>query len=114
MIIRGMALDEIQMKDFFKVWFKEIRIALICGVTLAAVNTLRIWLQYGDIWMALTVGLTLIITVIISKSLGCILPMAAKRLHLDPAIMASPLITTITDACSIFVFFNMAIWILHV
>jgi len=114
MIIRGMALDEIQTKDFFRVWFKEARIALVCGVILSAVNTVRIWLQYGDFWLALTVGLTLVVTVFISKSLGCILPMTAKRLHLDPAIMASPLITTITDACSLFVFFNVAIWILRV
>ncbi len=114
MVIRGMALDEIQMKDFFRVWFKEIRIALVCGIILSVVNTLRIWIQYGDFFMAITVGITLLITVIIAKSLGCILPMLAKALHLDPAVMASPLITTIVDVCSVFVFFNMAIWILHV
>lgn len=114
MIIRGMALDEIRMRDFFKVWFKEIRIALLVGAALALVNTARIWIQYGDPAIACTVGLTLILTILIAKSLGCILPMAAKKLHLDPAIMASPLLTTITDACSILVFFNIATAILNV
>jgi len=105
MIIRGMALDEITLEDFFKVWWKEVRVALLCGVSLAAVNYLRIVLQYGDGGFALTVSLTLIATVIIAKSLGCMLPMLAKKLRLDPALMASPMLTTITDACSILVFF---------
>lgn len=108
MIIRGMALDEIDLKDFAKVWFKEIRVALICSLILAAVNFIRIWLQYRDLGVACVVSMTLIATVCVAKSLGCVLPMLAKKLKLDPAIMASPMITTITDACSIFAFFTIA------
>ena len=112
MIIRGMALDEIELKDFPKVWFKEFRVALICSFILAGVNFVRIWLQYRDLGVACVVSATLIATVCIAKSLGCMLPMLAKKLKLDPAIMASPMITTITDACSIFVFFTVATHIL--
>ena len=108
MIIRGLALDEIELKDFFRVWWKEIRVALICGAALSAVNFIRIIIQYGDIGVAAVVSLTLIITVCVAKSLGCILPIIAKRLKLDPAIMASPIITTLTDACSVFVYFTIA------
>lgn len=112
MIIRGLALDEIHLSDLFVVWWKEARVALLCGSALAAVNFLRIWLQYGDPGIAAVVALTLLCTLFIAKSLGCLLPMAAKKLRLDPALMASPLITTITDACSIFVFFNFSMAIL--
>lgn len=104
-IIRSMSLDEIELSDFFRVWWKEVRIALLCGVALALVNYARIILQYHDSTIALTVSLTLIVTVVLAKSLGCILPMLAKKLKLDPALMASPMLTTITDACSILVFF---------
>lgn len=112
MIIRGMALDEIEMRDFPKVWFKEIRVALLCSAALALFNFVRIWIQYHDVLVAAVVSLTLIITVCLAKSLGCILPMLAKKLKLDPAIMAAPMITTITDACSIFVYFNIAMKLL--
>ncbi|MBQ2661693.1 MAG: magnesium transporter [Clostridia bacterium] len=111
-IIRGMALDEIELSDFVKVWFKEVRVALLCSFVLSVINFLRIWLQYGDAEVALTVSLTLIATVCIAKSLGCILPMLAKKLRLDPAIMAAPMITTLTDAASIVVFFNIAVRLL--
>ncbi|MDD4075463.1 MAG: magnesium transporter [Eubacteriales bacterium] len=111
-IIRGMALDEIEAKDFLKVWFKEIRVAMICAVVLSAVNFVRIWLQYGDVGVATVVSLTLIATICIAKSLGCVLPMLAKKLRLDPAIVASPMITTITDACSILAFFGIAVRLL--
>lgn len=112
MIIRGMALDEIHWKDFFVVWWKEIRVAFLCGVSLAAVNFARIVLLYPSepkrIVVALVVSLALILTVILAKSMGCILPMIAKKIKLDPAIMAAPLITTITDACSILIYFTIA------
>ncbi len=104
-IIRSMSLDEIELSDFFRVWWKEVRIALLCGLALALVNFARIFFQYHDGVIAMTVSLTLVVTVIIAKSLGCILPMLAKRLKLDPALMASPMLTTITDAASILVFF---------
>ena len=112
MIIRGLALDEITPRDIAKVWWKELRVALICGAALSLVNFARIMIQYHDLEVAVVVSVTLILTVCIAKSMGCILPILAKILKLDPAIMASPLITTITDAFSILVYFNFALWYL--
>ncbi len=112
MVIRGMALDEIIQSDFIRVWWKEVRVALLCGTALAMVNFLRIWIQYDDALVALTVSLTLVATVLIAKSLGCILPMLARVFKLDPALMASPVLTTITDAASIVFFFCVATQIL--
>ncbi len=116
MIIRGLALDEIELKDIFRVWWKEIRVAAMVGVALSVVNFFRIIIQYHSdpncVHIALTVSLTLIATVLIAKSLGCLLPMMSKKLHLDPAVVAAPMLTTITDACSILVFFNIAIGLL--
>ncbi len=109
MIIRGLALDEIKLSDLFTVWWKEARVALLCGSALAAVNFVRIWVQYRDAGIAAVVALTLVCTIFIAKSLGCLMPMAAKKLKLDPALMAAPLITTITDACSILVFFSFSL-----
>ena len=106
MIIRGLALDEIELSDVMKVWWKEVRVAVFVGISLALVNFFRIWIQYRDVAVAAVVSCTLIVTVLIAKSLGCLLPMLAKRLKLDPAIMAAPMITTVTDACSIFIFFT--------
>ena len=108
MIIRGLALDEIHFSDFFKALFKEFRIALILSVILSAVNGLRILLMYHDPLLALTISLSLIGTVILSKCIGCMLPMIAKKCKVDPAIMAAPLITTLVDTCSVLVYFNIA------
>ena len=108
LIIRGIALDEILPSDFFKALFKEFRVSLICALALAVVNGIRIFLVYKDIALTIVISLTLICTVIISKALGCSLPLLAKKLKLDPALMASPLITTIVDACSMFIYFNIA------
>lgn len=113
-VIRGMALDEIHLKDFLKVLWKEVRVAILVGAALALVNGLRIYIQYRNFKMALVVGLTLTGTILLSKMLGCMLPMLAKLLHLDPAIMAAPLITTIVDTCSILLYFNVAMWIMQV
>jgi magnesium transporter len=114
LVIRGFSQDEIKLKDFFRVWWKEIRVGLIVGVTLALINTVRVFIQYGlgQYKLALVLGLTLILVTILSKSLGCILPMFAKRLKLDPAIMASPLITTVVDTCSVLVYFQLAVVIM--
>ena len=112
MIIRGLALDEITPRDIAKVWWKELRVALICGAALSLVNFARIMIQYHDLEVAVVVSVTLILTVCIAKSMGCVLPILAKLAHVDPAIMASPLITTITDALSILVYFNFALWYL--
>ena len=108
LIIRGLALEEINFKDFFKVIFKEFRIALIVSVVLAVVNGIRILLMYKNLVLALVVGCSLVCTIIIAKVVGCILPLIAKKCKLDPAIMAAPLITTIVDTFSVLVYFNIA------
>ncbi len=114
LIIRGLATNDLQLSDVFKCWFKEIQVSLICGVILGIVNGIRIAIQYHNVVLAVVVAISLLATVIISKSLGCLLPMAAKKLNLDPAIMASPLITTIVDTCSILIYFNVAVVLMHI
>lgn len=114
LIIRGLATDEIELKDVLRCWFKEIRVALLVGIVLAVVNGLRILIQYHNAMLAVVIGVTLMCTICISKSLGCFLPMLAKKLKLDPAIMASPMITTIVDCCSILIYFNIAIRLLNI
>lgn len=108
LIIRGLATDEIELKDVFKVLWKEFRVSLLVGIVLAIVNGIRILIQYQDLQLAIVIGLTLIATVTLAKALGCLLPLLAKRLKLDPAIMASPLITTLVDIFSILVYFQIA------
>lgn len=108
MIIRGMSLDEIKLRDFFKVVWTELRVSVIIGVTLSVVNGIRIWLMEGDIKIAVVVSLSIAGIVVISQFIGCILPMLAKRCKLDPAVMAAPLITTIVDAASILIYFAIA------
>lgn len=114
LIIRGLALDEIKLSDIFKAIWKEIRVSFMIGAALAVVTGLRIFLQYDGIHndqsikIAFIVGVTLMATAMIAEIMGCVLPMLAKRLKLDPAIMASPLITTVVDLCSMLVFFSIA------
>ncbi len=108
MIIRGMSVDEIRLRDYFKVVFTELRISLIISVTLSVVNGIRIWIMEGDLKIAAVVSLSIIFIVIIAQFIGCTLPMLAKRCKLDPAVMAAPLITTIVDAASILVYFSIA------
>lgn len=112
MIIQGMAMEEIRPKDFFRVVFKEFRIALICSMILIAVNFVRIILMYHDIKIAVVVSLTLGATVILAKLLGCALPMLAKRIHLDPAIMSAPLLSTMVDSISTLLYFTIAMKLL--
>ena len=114
LIIRGLAMEELSTKDIFKAIWKEIRVAIIVGIVLAIANSIRIMIQYNDLKIAIVVGITLICTVIMAKLLGCILPMFAKKLKLDPAIMAAPLITTIVDTLSVLVFFNIATFVFHI
>ena len=114
LIIRGMAMDEIRLKDFLKAIWKELRVALLVGTGLALVNGLRIFIQYKDLKLSIVLGLTLIGTVCMAKILGCMLPMLAKRLKLDPAIMAAPLITTMVDTCSILIYFKIAVAIMNI
>ena len=92
MIIRGMSVDEIKLKDFLKVIFTEFRISLVICVILAIVNGVRIWIMSGDLQIATVVSLSIICIVIISQFIGCSLPMLAKRCKLDPAVMALSLI----------------------
>ena len=113
LIIRGMAIDEIRLKDFFRAIWKEVRVAILVGLVLAVFQGIRISIQYHDVKLALVVSLSILGTVIMAKILGCILPMVAKKLKLDPAIMAAPLITTIVDTCSVLLFFNIATMILN-
>lgn len=109
LIIRGMAVGEIELSDVLSVIWKELRVGVICGIILSLVNFIRILVLGGTpVMVNLTVSLSLCITVIISKSIGCLLPMAARKLHFDPAIMAGPLITTVVDSVSLVVFFNVA------
>lgn len=109
LIIRGIALDEVHFSDIFRVMFKEFRISIIVGAFLALANIIRIYLVYDhNLLMSMSVGLSLLATIVIAKLIGCILPLLAKQVHLDPAIMASPLITTLVDTCSIIIYFNIA------
>jgi len=107
-IIRALATGEVELKDWLKVLFKEIRVALICGIVLFLVNGIRIYIQYKDLKLCLVLGFSLVLTIIVSKSIGCLLPMLTKKLKLDPAVVAAPIITTIIDLCSILIYFTIA------
>ena len=113
LIIRGIALDEIRFTDLFKVMFKEFRISLIVGAFLAVANGVRIFIQYHNPGLAVVIACSLMGTVIMAKLVGCILPLLAKKVNLDPAIMASPLITTLVDTFSILIYFNIATILFH-
>lgn len=109
LIIRGIALGEIQLSDIGKILWKEFRVSLIVGITLATVNFLRIYfIDKAGLTISLVVCASLLFTVIIAKVVGGILPILAKAFKLDPAIMASPLITTIVDACALIVYFALS------
>jgi magnesium transporter len=112
LVIRGIALDEIHFRDLFRIMFKEFRIALLVSIVLATVNGVRIMFLYpNQPKMAIVVALSLIATVVISKLIGCSLPLFAKKVKLDPAIMAAPLITTVVDSCSVFIFFHVVTYV---
>ena len=113
LVIRGLALEEIRPRDLFRVVRKELAVSLIVSAVLAAANGLRILLQYRDGAIALVISLSLAATVVLAKLVGCVLPIAAKRLRMDPAIMASPLITTIVDAGAVLIYFRTAAALLH-
>ena len=123
-IIRGLALEEIKMRDIFKILFKELRVSLLCGITLSIATFAKMllidWLILKNITgrfpeatlVCFVVSLTLLVTIIASKLVGCILPVLAKRLGFDPAVMASPFITTIVDVLSLLIYFGIAFAIL--
>lgn len=109
LIIRGMAVSEIKASDWLKVLFKELRVGILVGIVLAAANYIRLIIMYpGKQGIAVTIAITLLFTVVIAKTVGAGLPILAKKLKVDPAIMASPLITTIVDALALIVYFNIA------
>ena len=113
-IIRGLSLKEIEFEDIFKIIWKEIRVAVLCGLTLAGANFVKlIFIDRLSITVAAVICLTLLIVVLIAKMVGCCLPMLASKLGFDPAVMASPFITTIVDALSLLVYFNIATRALH-
>lgn len=125
LVIRSLALGDIKGSEVLKVWWKEIRVALLCGIVLSAVNFVRVFVMkyyfsggeyalHTTLSIAFTVSLALLITVIVAKSIGCLLPIAAKKIGFDPAIMASPLITTVVDCFSLLVYFNVAQAVFHV
>ena len=109
LVIRGLALGEITTKDFLKVIFKEFRVSIVVATVLAIVNFLRLYLfTSADLMISLTVCASLFFTVILAKVIGGVLPIISKKLKLDPAIMASPLITTIVDTFALMVYFALA------
>ncbi len=121
-IIRGMSLGDIALKDVLRVIWKEMRVSVLCGVALAAVNFAKIMLidrlllgnQDVNAMVAVVVCLTILIAVFIAKLIGCTLPILAKAVGFDPAVMASPFITTIVDAISLFAYFMIAQWLLKI
>lgn len=115
LIIRGMAVGEIEPLDFFRVVWKELRVGILVGAVLGLVNYLRLVIMYpGSEMICLTVVLSLFITVVLSKTVGGMLPIAARFLKMDPAIMAAPLITTIVDAFSLVIYFQLACRLLNI
>lgn len=109
LIIRGLALGEIRIKDALKVLWKEFRVSIVVGSALSFINFLRIYyLEKVDFTIAITVCITTLLTIVLAKVVGGLLPIGAKMLKLDPAIMASPLITTIVDTFALVIYFSIA------
>ena len=110
MVIRGMAVGEIELKDALKVLWKEFRVAVIVGTILAIIDFIKIVVQYpGKYLVGMTVALSMFMTVMLANLAGGVLPVLAKKLKLDPAIMAAPLISTLVDAMSLLIFFTIAV-----
>ncbi|MCR5108190.1 MAG: magnesium transporter [Lachnospiraceae bacterium] len=113
-IIRGISLNEIEFSDIVRVIWKEIRVAVLCGITLAITNFFKMMLiDHVTMAVAAVICLTLVVEIAIAKIVGCTLPMLAKKVGFDPAVMASPFITTIVDALSLMIYFSFATHILH-
>ncbi|MEE1516477.1 MAG: magnesium transporter [Lachnospiraceae bacterium] len=113
-IIRGLSLDEIEYKDTFKIMWKELRISIVCGLTLGVAGIIKILLVDNvSLTVGIVVALTLFVTVIMAKIIGCTLPILVKRLGFDPAVVVSPFITTVVDALSLFLYFQIASMLLN-
>lgn len=113
-IIRGLSLGDIEFRDTFKIIFKEFRIALVCGITLGIVNFAKLML-FDDVgaYVAIAVSFTMVMAVVFAKIVGSILPVFAKKIGFDPAVMSSPFISTIVDAVTLLIYFKVATLILH-
>ena len=115
-VIRGLSLGEVDIKDVMKVLWKELRVSILCGVVIAVATFLKVYFIDGFVMgtenvslvVSLVVALTLCVTVIAAKLIGCVLPLLAKKMGFDPAVMASPFITTLVDAISLLVYFGIA------
>ncbi|MCL2404688.1 MAG: magnesium transporter [Defluviitaleaceae bacterium] len=109
LIIRSMALNEIAVKNLLTAWWREIRVALLCGLGLSIANAIRVAITGPrNPLLTIAVSLTLMVVVVLAKSLGCLLPMAAKKVKVDPAVMAAPIIKTLLDVVSLFLYFSIA------
>ena len=121
-VIRALSLGEVEFSDMFAVVWKELRVALLCGVCLGAANFVkmmlvdRLLMGNGEVTVpvALVVCCTLVLTVLCAKIVGCTLPMAAEKIGIDPAVMAAPFITTIVDALSLLIYFAIASQVLGI
>lgn len=114
-IIRSLSLGEVEFRDIFHVLWKEVRVALMCGVTLASFNFVKLLVfDRTTLIIAFVMSLTLIVTVIVAKMVGCLLPFLAKQVGFDPAVMANPFITTIVDAVSLLIYFQIATIVLGI
>jgi magnesium transporter len=109
MVIRGLALGDLKTKDLFKIIRKELSVAIVVATALSVINLLRIiFLEKIEYRVAITVTITLFITIVLAKVVGAVLPVVARVVNIDPAVMASPLITTIVDAVALMVYFALA------
>ena len=114
-IIRGLSIGEIEFSDILKIIWKELRVAILCGIALAVVNMAKlIWFDNLGTTVALVISITLLLDVIVAKIVGCTLPLIADKMGLDPAVMASPFITTIVDAISLLIYFEIAVLMLGI
>lgn len=109
LMIRGIALGEVEFKDLPKVLWTEIRVGLLVGSVMSATTFVRLlWLNKASVVMSAVISVSLYATVVIAKAIGCVLPLLAQKIKVDPALAASPLITTVVDASSLFIFFTIA------
>ena len=115
-IIRGISLGEIAFGDWVLIVWKEVRVAALCGLTLAAAVFAKLMFvdRVGNVWIAVTVSLTMVATVLVAKVVGCLLPLISKKIGLDPAVVASPFITTVVDAISLIIYFQIASALLNI
>ena len=114
-VIRGLSIGEIEFSDIFRIVWKEFRVAILCGMSLAIVNFAKLILfDKLSVMVALVICITLLIDVIVAKIVGCTLPLVADKIGFDPAVMASPFITTIVDAISLFIYFEIAVLMLNI